>query len=282
MTEYRSNSVIRWATLRDMKGDQFKKIYRELEDYQFRFFSVQDKVKGEPYKWPLKPLYEWSRRVEYPFVVSMLPNKKGIRLFDAGSGVTFFSLYLVQVLGMNVECFDIEQSYVVRSRQVCDLLSQSPPLLFHVGNLTKRLPFDSGIFDVVLCISVLEHLPAKSRLTAIHELWRLVSPGGCLIMTFDVSLTSEKDELLFSEVEKLISKLSELVGPLPLPPIPPPQDILTPQHPGYGLAPIQVRGSIVRFGIRSWLMRLLNKPLPIFQPLACLLCFIPKHGSHDL
>lgn len=281
---FESKSIIRCATLRDMQGSQFKKNFAELEDFQSKFFFVQNKVKvAEPYIWPLRPLYEWSRRVEYPFVVSMIPKKSGIRMLDAGSGVTFFPLYLTKVFGISIECLDKEQSYKERMIKLSDLLCISPPIPFHIADLTQPLPFPDNIFDVVSLISVLEHLPIESRIKTVYELWRILVPGGRLIMTFDASLTGEAEGLPLSEVEEFKSKLEEVIGPLPpLPSLPP--DLLTPQHPGYGLAPVQVGvdGPLIRFGLRSWLFRLLDHPLPIFKPLACLLCSILKPRGGDL
>lgn len=272
-----SKPIIRWATLGDMRGSQFRKVFLDLEDNQSNFYSVQDKVNGKPYAWPLRPLYEWSRRVEYPFVVSELPQKKRLRVLDAGSGVTFFPIYLAQVPGMYVECLDREQSYVERMEQTCNLLGLSWSIPFHLGDLTKELPFNDGSFDVVLCISVLEHLPVVRQLEAVNELWRLVAPRGKLILTFDVCLAGDEDGgISLPEVEYFLSKLAELVGPLPSLSNPRLRDLLTPQNPGYGLAPIRVGEKIVRFGPESILLRLRDIPLPAHKHLACLKCSITK------
>ncbi len=272
--------IVRWATLQDMRGRQFRKIFADLENYQSRFFSVQDKIEAEHYIGPLQPLHELSRRVEYPFVVRSLQRKIGLPILDAGSGVTFFPLYLRQVLGMSIECLDKEPAFADRMKQACELMGLEQSIPFHVADLTKRLPFEDHAFSTVLCISVLEHLPTSSRLATVNELWRLVAPSGQLVMTLDVSLTGEAEGLLLSEVGMFVTNLAEVVGSLLLQPGSLPRDLLTPYRPGYGLAPVRLwgggNGPLIRFGPRSWLLRLRERPSPLFKPLACLLCVIPK------
>lgn len=53
------------------------------------------------------------------------------------------------------------------------------------GDFT-RLPFPSGSFDSVVCVSVLEHLPVDARLRGASEMARVLAPGGRLVITYDV------------------------------------------------------------------------------------------------
>jgi len=46
-----------------------------------------------------------------------------------------------------------------------------------------RLPFESGTFDSVLSMDVLEHMPADSVGAALREIHRVLKPGGYLCMT---------------------------------------------------------------------------------------------------
>ena len=45
------------------------------------------------------------------------------------------------------------------------------------------LPFSNATFDVVICLEVLEHIPAELRLAAINEMWRVLKPDGQLILS---------------------------------------------------------------------------------------------------
>jgi hypothetical protein len=116
-----------------MRGRQFRDTFADLEQYQSRFFAIQDSIHGPPYDWPLPPLYEWSRRVEYPFAVHSLASRPVGRTLDAGSGAAFFPLYLRQEWGVPVECLDYKAAYVDRMNQVGQLFDLKDAIPFHVA-----------------------------------------------------------------------------------------------------------------------------------------------------
>lgn len=55
---------------------------------------------------------------------------------------------------------------------------------YRKGDLT-RLPYEDGFFDIVSCISVLEHMPFEEMIKGIREMARVVKKGGKLIITYD-------------------------------------------------------------------------------------------------
>src|SRR2546422_729870 len=44
----------------------------------------------------------------------------------------------------------------------------------------RALPFPAGAFDVVVCLGVLQHTPSPER--SLAALWRMVAPGGLLVL----------------------------------------------------------------------------------------------------
>ncbi len=48
-----TRTVFRWAKLQDMKGADYLKTFRTLEDCQSRFLSAKSGVNGDGYKWTL-------------------------------------------------------------------------------------------------------------------------------------------------------------------------------------------------------------------------------------
>ncbi|HEY3755631.1 MAG TPA: class I SAM-dependent methyltransferase [Opitutaceae bacterium] len=80
----------------------------------------------------------------------------------------------------------------------------------HIRNLdATHLPFPDGTFSVVIALSVLEHIPNVEQ--AIAELYRVLAPGGKMLLTMDCAPTSKpygKGVRYFtpSELETLFAK----------------------------------------------------------------------------
>lgn len=51
----------------------------------------------------------------------------------------------------------------------------------------RALPFDDASFDVVACVSVIEHVAGDGDATAMAEMWRVLRPGGVLHLTTNVA-----------------------------------------------------------------------------------------------
>jgi SAM-dependent methyltransferase len=114
-----------------------------------------------------------------------LPLPAGARILDAGCGS---GRTLVELAGYGGEVSGIElnddAAELARRRGLGDV---------HVGRL-EDLPWDDGVFDLITCLDVIEHVP--DDVTALVELRRVARPGGWLLVTVPAyqALWSRHDE----------------------------------------------------------------------------------------
>ena len=93
-------------------------------------------------------------------------------LLDAGSGTGWFSRRAV-ALGFEVVALDLGPQLLRQVRAKCDVRCVAGSIL--------ELPFETGRFDAVLSSEVIEHTP--DPLAAVHEIARVLRPGGLLVLT---------------------------------------------------------------------------------------------------
>ncbi|MDP8257393.1 MAG: methyltransferase domain-containing protein [Candidatus Alcyoniella australis] len=128
----------------------------------------------------------YFRWLEYPLALSLLDAQPGQEVLEIGAGhVAATSLYLAdkgcRVIASDLKSADEQVLHYV------DLLRQR--LGFPSANLSlkaadaRELPFESGRFDRVLCVSTLEHtIPFEDSVIA-KEIGRVLAPGGLAVIT---------------------------------------------------------------------------------------------------
>ena len=98
----------------------------------------------------------------------------GLRVLEAGCGAGRFTELLVRA-GALVHAIDLSTAVDANRRNIGD-----------AGNYVvaqadlRELPFPARTFDVVLCLGVLQHTPSPEA--SIAALWRMVAPGGLLVI----------------------------------------------------------------------------------------------------
>jgi len=114
----------------------------------------------------------------------------GLKIADVGGGRGALAAFLAAA-GATVEQFDRDYQWGRNghTEPAYQRWSRSKGYRARFGSI-YNLPAASESFDVVLCISVLEHLPDKRA--ALRELVRLLRPGGICVLTFDLALEPER------------------------------------------------------------------------------------------
>lgn len=84
----------------------------------------------------------------------------------------------------SIHTFDVDGPFVEITRtQVRDLGLGKVREVLHLSDAeTTRLPFPDGSFDVVLALAIVEHLPWRDRHRYVDEYYRVLAPGGHLVI----------------------------------------------------------------------------------------------------
>jgi ubiquinone/menaquinone biosynthesis C-methylase UbiE len=121
--------------------------------------------------------------------LDLLGVTTGERVLDVGCGSGVVTREIAKRVGTDGRAVGLDQSPALLA--VADELARKAGLgnnvEFREGNVL-RLPFPDGVFDAVLCVTVLSHVPGGEH--AIPELVRVLRPGGRVgVFDFDADMT---------------------------------------------------------------------------------------------
>jgi ubiquinone/menaquinone biosynthesis C-methylase UbiE len=138
---------------------------RAAQLFWSRYFTVYDTLnQARPYQQMI------ARQIE------LLDAQPGDRALDAGTGSGNLAAALVK-RGADVTGIDFCEPAFILARQ------KAPAATFEFGDLTRRLRFADGTFDLVACSAVLHVLNRDEQRFAVGELARVLRPGGRLVIT---------------------------------------------------------------------------------------------------
>lgn len=128
----------------------------------------------------------WSRKWEYPWVASRLLEYglEGATVLDAGAGQSPIAPFAAK-RGAKVYTVDSAlqtgtgAGYLNYGRLKLGITSK-------MDDFCHMHWLPDGTVDLIVSVSVVEHIPASKRRRAWHEFWRVLRPGGQLILTVDL------------------------------------------------------------------------------------------------
>lgn len=190
-----------------------------LNDYDIIRKSIDEyyslELKGTPHPWgskyPDSVVTHWSREWEYPWAVINSEVEPSYKLLDCGCGGSPLIPYLTKKFGCIANGIDLnygndlvsnQNDYMSQGNKLCDLRKVLvDPIFFTDGKYTIQkgsmdsMPYDTGHFDRVFCISVIEHLQSEDMgKECIKEMVRVLKSGGRMLITMDH--TSYKDHVM--------------------------------------------------------------------------------------
>lgn len=180
LTKLREGTLSRATLLHELATAPEAERVRLLDDAVA--FARGARERGERPRWLRGPPATDERVIEVPWVLARL---RGGRALEVGYAFAE-PPYLAALLGAGFDELtgvDLAAAAIV-------------PGMTTVQADVRELPFDSGAFDVVLCVSTLEHVGAdntgygldaeadgQSRASALRELRRVLAPDGRLLIT---------------------------------------------------------------------------------------------------
>jgi len=167
-------------------------LLKDLQNAERAGHNVAGKALANDYlhvcRWPF-------RQLEYSFALELIERsgqQKGAAL-DAGSGITPFG-HAVASLGFSVTACDYDRELMREMASAHMEQVYGSSVNYEWQDLT-RLTYPDQSFDLVTCISVLEHIGAPHDQAAVRELIRVLKPGGQLILTVDYEPEARFDRL---------------------------------------------------------------------------------------
>lgn len=159
--------------------------FRLIREYSNNYL-LNNKNSLNDYRWIKDSFNQWSRIYEYPYCFEAIRDNinDDAHVLDAGSGVTFFPFFMSS--NYKITCID-QDDYsdifnTINKKQRTNVYFKKTSL--------QSISFPDNTFDAIYCISVLEH--TKDYVSILKEFRRILKSDGLIVITFDVSLDTNK------------------------------------------------------------------------------------------
>lgn len=182
--EYQLESIITYSSV---KKKEYEPTLRDICDQcKLELKPISEHIESE------SGIYiHASKQWEYPFAVEWIrtlqqERNSPLRIADVGGGRGALALYLAGK-GHSVTVYDIDYASNSKDKNFNQRFVRSAKEHGYIAEFGSafNLPEEDEQFDVVVCISVVEHFTRKFY--AFKEMLRVLKPGGRLIVTYDLT-----------------------------------------------------------------------------------------------
>ncbi len=182
------------------KSDRLKaNKFFDLKDFYLLKRVILDLAKKDPAWFPrlIEPTTLGIRGWEYGHLFYKT-NFSGKKILDVGPGSSRLPRFLAKA-GARVTMLDMDMPLEETT------VKKSKNLKFVLGDMTK-MSFKDNKFDIVVCISAIEHVDMKKHgyykksdykkraILAVKEMTRVLKPNGLLYLTTDFYLSKQKTD----------------------------------------------------------------------------------------
>jgi SAM-dependent methyltransferase len=116
----------------------------------------------------------WTRALEQPTFLGMLPDATGLRVLDLGCGLGQLSSHLASNGAAEVVAIDVSQTMLERARR-----ERSHPLVTYRREAIEAVRFEPRRFELIVSSLALHYVPDYRDLVKRMATW--LTPGGVLV-----------------------------------------------------------------------------------------------------
>jgi SAM-dependent methyltransferase len=129
----------------------------------------------------------WVTGPEYRRFCRLLGLAAAEHVLDVGCGSGGPALFLARAIGCRVTGVDVNEAGIQAGRALTVQAGLDGEVRFRRADVREPLPFTDGMFDAIVCMDAMCHLPGRGRL--LGEWRRVLRPGGRLLYTDPVVVT---------------------------------------------------------------------------------------------
>jgi len=152
-------------------------IFKKISCILIRIYNINYmnnlELPGKPY-WETRP----DTQLVEPYLLEFLPQRKYSKILDVGCGDGRSTIPLTKiaetVYGIDSSKKQIEY---LKSKHIKNIIAE-------VGDI-NHLPFEHNFFDLVISLSVVEHIPRNELAQVFSEVKRVLKPNGIFMVRND-------------------------------------------------------------------------------------------------
>ena len=129
----------------------------------------------------------WLTSDEHLNFISQIKADSHSRILEVACGSGRPAMRIAEATGARVTGIDINEKGIASAIETSRNLKLDSLVDFQLADGAKRLPFEDGVFDSLICIDAINHLP--DRANTLSEWRRVLKPEGLLLFTDPTTIT---------------------------------------------------------------------------------------------
>jgi SAM-dependent methyltransferase len=129
----------------------------------------------------------WLTADEYLRFLKWLELKSTSNVLEIACGSGSPALFLARTIGCHVLAIDNNEYGIATASKLAQEQGLDLQVRFQLADASQPLPFEDELFDSIICIDAINHLPNRSRVFA--EWYRTLKPDGRILFTDPIVVT---------------------------------------------------------------------------------------------